>query len=375
METNNPKVFISYSHQNEAYEKQMLEFANRLRSDGIDAEIDLYNPVPPEGWQRWMENQIVRSDYTIVVCGESYWEKCYNDHAKGITWEVNMVYQMLYDQKGSNTKFIPVFWNDGDERFILTPLRPYTYYNIGTQEGYEGLWRHILNIPKYKKPELGEIREDKYEALPPKSQRTMFFSTPIDIEKWDKARWKGMIYLLSPTSPPILGFLFRDYDAGKKIFSQWQKNYENTSADDYLSITYIVPPLPQNCYVYSDPKNNYGKGYFVYVGVNEDKAIKRAIEFGNKPDEILLTFISRYIWVYEMTGSHNRETFLKQVQLMKEFTVIPMGLIDETKPFTEKNLHFGYEYGIKLHNVLCKRGIDIGENDSCKVVLEKAEDD
>lgn len=375
MGTNNPKVFISYSHQDAAYEQQMLVFANRLRSDGIDAEIDLYNPAPQEGWQRWMEDQIVRSDYTIVVCGKSYWGKCYNEHAKGITWEVNMVYQMLYDQKGNNTKFIPVFWNEGDEKYILTPLKPYTYYNIGTQEGYEGLWRHILNISKYKKPELGEIKEDKYEALPPKSQRTMFFSTPIDIRKWDNAHWKGMLYLLNPTIPPTLGFLFRNYDVGKEIFSQWQKNYKNTSADDFLSLTYIVPPLPQDCYVYFDPEKNYGKGYFVHVGVNEDKAIKRAIEFNNRPDEIFLTFISRYIWVDEINGSRNREIFLKQVQLMKEFTVIPTGIIDEAKPLTENNLQFGFEYGIKLHNVSCKRGIDIGENDSCKVVLSKTRDD
>lgn len=37
-----PKVFISYSHQNEEYENRILEFANNLRSEGIDANIDLY---------------------------------------------------------------------------------------------------------------------------------------------------------------------------------------------------------------------------------------------------------------------------------------------------------------------------------------------
>ncbi len=34
-----PKVFISYSHQNVEYENKILEFANRLRSEGIDANI------------------------------------------------------------------------------------------------------------------------------------------------------------------------------------------------------------------------------------------------------------------------------------------------------------------------------------------------
>lgn len=54
----NPKVFISYSHQDAAYEKKVFEFANRLRTEGIDASIDLYEEAPKEGWPRWMENQI-----------------------------------------------------------------------------------------------------------------------------------------------------------------------------------------------------------------------------------------------------------------------------------------------------------------------------
>ncbi|MEA5067887.1 MAG: toll/interleukin-1 receptor domain-containing protein [Christensenellaceae bacterium] len=58
-----PKVFISYSHQNSDYETKILDFSNRLREDGIDANIDLYEEAPSEGWPRWMENQIKQSDY------------------------------------------------------------------------------------------------------------------------------------------------------------------------------------------------------------------------------------------------------------------------------------------------------------------------
>ena len=47
---NNPKVFISYAHKNQAYEDKVLELANRLRSEGIDAMIDQYEEAPPEGW-------------------------------------------------------------------------------------------------------------------------------------------------------------------------------------------------------------------------------------------------------------------------------------------------------------------------------------
>ena len=63
---NNPKVFISYAHKNQAYEDKVLELANRLRSEGIDAMIDQYEEAPPEGWPRWMEHQIMESEFVLV---------------------------------------------------------------------------------------------------------------------------------------------------------------------------------------------------------------------------------------------------------------------------------------------------------------------
>lgn len=75
----NPKVFISYSHQDAIYENKVLEFSNKLRSEGIDASIDLYEEAPSEGWPRWMENQIRKSDYVLVLCSKSYYEKFYSD--------------------------------------------------------------------------------------------------------------------------------------------------------------------------------------------------------------------------------------------------------------------------------------------------------
>lgn len=90
-------------------------------------------------------------DYVVVVCSESYWKKCYDTYGKGVTWEINMVYQRLYDEHCDSKKYIPVIWNEEDDQYILLPLRPYTHYNIGTDEGYEGLKRHIKGIPKYAK--------------------------------------------------------------------------------------------------------------------------------------------------------------------------------------------------------------------------------
>lgn len=83
----NPKVFISYSHeQDKDYEQKLLRFANKLRSEGIDASIDLYEEAPEEGWPRWMENQIRWADYVLVVASKSYYDKCYGSQKEmGLT--------------------------------------------------------------------------------------------------------------------------------------------------------------------------------------------------------------------------------------------------------------------------------------------------
>ena len=73
----NPVVFISYSQDSIAFADQVLDFSNRLRSEGIDTILDQYEEAPPEGWPRWMENSINKADYVIVVGSKGYYNKIY----------------------------------------------------------------------------------------------------------------------------------------------------------------------------------------------------------------------------------------------------------------------------------------------------------
>lgn len=54
------RVFISYSHDSADHAEKVLQLADKLREDGIDAWIDQYEPVPAQGWPRWMEAQVER---------------------------------------------------------------------------------------------------------------------------------------------------------------------------------------------------------------------------------------------------------------------------------------------------------------------------
>lgn len=363
----NPRVFISYSHQDEIYENKVLDFANKLRSEGIDASIDLYEEAPSEGWPRWMENQIRESDFVLVLCSKSYHDKLYSDtKGKGIAWEVNIIYQYLYDECAETKKLIPVFFENGEEQYIPMPIKGFTYYNVGNDKGYDDLYWRLRGVQKAQKPPLGKLR-----PLPEKQRKTMFFSTPIDLDKWNKACWKGTLYLFQPGCVPVLGLLFENYEAGKSIFQPWKSDSTNGTVDEFISLSYITPPFPKDCWVYKDPERNYGRGYFVYIGPNVDKSIERAIEAGIAPEEIILTSISRYQWMDEPSGSSNRDMFKKLTDNDKTFLLMPIGIRNPNKPIGKDNLIIDFNYAVTMNKVSFLKGIDIDENDMRKVVLQK----
>src|SRR5271166_5797451 len=58
-----PRVFISYSHDSLEHARRVMGLAERLRKDGIDAQLDQYVAgTPARGWPRWMEDQLDSSE-------------------------------------------------------------------------------------------------------------------------------------------------------------------------------------------------------------------------------------------------------------------------------------------------------------------------
>ena len=137
---NPPKVFISYSHDSQEHKGQVLEFSNRLRADGIDCNIDQYQISPPEGWPRWMNNQIEEANFVLVICTETYGRRFKGkgepENGLGVKWEGAMISQEIYEAESKNTSFIPVIFSSGDSVHIPIVLRSATYYNLNTENFY-----------------------------------------------------------------------------------------------------------------------------------------------------------------------------------------------------------------------------------------------
>jgi SEFIR domain len=163
-EVNPPKVFISYSHNYDHpdYKDQILTLANRLRTDGIDCNIDQYEESPPEGWQRWMLDRVDWADFILIACTEEYDRRFRGKETvgkgKGAIWEGAIIIQELYDAQGKNSKFIPIALNPEDSQFIPSPLRSVTYYKLDVEDGYESLYRRLTGQAKIKMPKLGKLQ-------------------------------------------------------------------------------------------------------------------------------------------------------------------------------------------------------------------------
>jgi NAD-dependent SIR2 family protein deacetylase len=135
----------------------VLEFCNRLRADGVDAYIDRYEPAPPQGWPRWMVQQVESADFVLLICTDSYRKRFEGKLAEGagVRWEGALITQELFDDVVKNTKFIPVIFGESTDVIPLA-LRPYTFYRFPQQ--YDALYRYLTDQPEVSVPTLGQVR-------------------------------------------------------------------------------------------------------------------------------------------------------------------------------------------------------------------------
>jgi hypothetical protein len=106
------KVFISYSHDSAKHAERVLALADRLRGDGIDCRLDQYETGPPQGWPRWMQQQVEDCDFVLVVATETYSRRQGGREepgkGKGVRFESVLIVQELYDASMWNETFLPV---------------------------------------------------------------------------------------------------------------------------------------------------------------------------------------------------------------------------------------------------------------------------
>ena len=354
MEEKNPKVFISYSQDSVDFADKVLNFSNKLRQEGIDAILDQYEEAPPEGWPRWMETNIEESDYVLIIGSSGYLDKTTGKVGlgvgRGVKWESNLIYQKLYESDTLNPKFIPVVFDNDDLKFIPLPLRGSTYYNVSSDKGFDKLYWRLRGVSTKQKPPLGKLR-----PLPEKERKTLYVTSMIDIDTWDKATWRGVAFFMFEDEPPILLLPFINEEYAKKIFEDWISIVGTEDKNNDIRVALVEGDVP-----------NEEKGYYIVIGNDLDEAVKRAENQGYNIDELLIINVSRIIRANPRDNFQAFNLFKSHYLKFNSYELMPAIVNDATgkiKPLAELS--------IKKTKLIYKNIKDIDENDQDAILLDK----
>ncbi len=106
MTEENPKVFISYSWDDDPHKAWVKAFATRLRTDGVDVTLDQWETVPGDMLPRFMEQAIRENAYVLIICTPNYKKKSDNREG-GVGYEGDIMTGEVFTTK-NHRKFIPV---------------------------------------------------------------------------------------------------------------------------------------------------------------------------------------------------------------------------------------------------------------------------
>lgn len=152
-----PRVFISYSHDSAEHKSWVLDFATTLRNRGIDAVLDQWDLRPGDDLPHFMETELERCDYVLMICTENYVLKA-NAGEGGVGYEKMIMTSSLLKTIDSN-KVIPIIRQAGNSlrpTFLNTKLYIDFSNDDDVEYSLDELLRTLLNSPLYEKPEIGK---------------------------------------------------------------------------------------------------------------------------------------------------------------------------------------------------------------------------
>src|SRR5258708_1936445 len=142
-------VFISYSHDSDEHKHAVLDLAQRLRAEGIDADLDQFHFAPASGWPIWMQHSIEDAKFVLVICTANYKRRfeAREEEGKGLgaAWEGFLTTSNVYSQGAKNEKFIPILFPGSSTADIPAILSSTTRYEL--PRDYEKLYRRLTNQP------------------------------------------------------------------------------------------------------------------------------------------------------------------------------------------------------------------------------------
>lgn len=182
------------------------------------------------------------------------------------------------------------------------------------------------------------------------TQRKVF--SPIDMPVWDKAGWGGTCYGWSDRQPPFMGLMFKNVEAGRKIFADWHARWGQEEAADTLRVTIVTGIHKSNPHHYS-----------VIVGPNIDH-IAAGVRSGD-----IFSIVSRINRMTPATPG-NLTNFLEVFSKFNAFFLMPAQL--PTSSQSPPDIEF--KLALLKRQLHIRPAWQIGENDQDILALDEEED-
>ncbi|SEF29502.1 SEFIR domain-containing protein [Amycolatopsis pretoriensis] len=160
-----PRVFITYSHDNERHYDLVREFATFLRADvGLDVRLDQWADDGRRDWSLWAIEQLAEADFVLVIASPDYKRRAEGAEVphlgRGAQFEAAMIRDNLtQDLPGATRRILPVVLPGRRVEEIPSFLNAYstTRYEITefTPAGVEELLVAITGVARFAMPEIG----------------------------------------------------------------------------------------------------------------------------------------------------------------------------------------------------------------------------
>jgi len=173
-----PKVFISYSHDNDKHKKWVLNLACKLQENGIETTLDQWELSLGSDLPKFMEKGLTTTGRVLVICTENYIEKA-NNGVGGVGYEKTILTAELIENQDTK-KFIPIIRNVKRQTKTPTCLVNRLYIDFSNGDCFEVSFKKLLHeiheVPLNPKPKLGKnpfIEKDTTPKL--NDDSTVFF--------------------------------------------------------------------------------------------------------------------------------------------------------------------------------------------------------
>ncbi len=183
--SDNPKVFISYSWDNDKHKSWVASLATKLRSDGVDVRLDQWHSVPGDQLPSFMEREIRNNEFVLIICTPNY--KVKSDNRKGgVGYEGDIMTAEVFTSK-NDRKFIPILkegnWPDSSPSWLSGKY----YIDLSKNDIFEGQYHDLLITLHEKRetaPPIGPIPDlvKKETQSPARKTASTSVNKPIKIE-------------------------------------------------------------------------------------------------------------------------------------------------------------------------------------------------